>query len=53
MGEIVLISRAESAHEIDDQADHQNQANPAAADDGPPKVKPTAAEQQEKNKQND
>jgi len=35
---------AESAHEKDDQADQQNQAEPAAADDGTTKVKPAAAE---------
>ncbi len=38
--------RAESAHEIDDQAYRQNQAKPAAADDGTAKVKPAAAEQE-------
>jgi hypothetical protein len=36
--------RAESAHAIDDQADHQNQAKPTAANDGPAKVKPATAE---------
>ena len=50
MREIVLTSRPESTHEIDDKADHQNQANPAAADDWTTKVKPAAAEQQKKNK---
>jgi hypothetical protein len=42
--------RAESAHAIDDQADHQNQAKSAAANDGPAKVKPAAAEQKQQNK---
>jgi hypothetical protein len=40
---------AESAREIDDKADQQNQAKPAAADGRTPKVKPAAAEQDEKN----
>jgi hypothetical protein len=42
-------SRAESAHEIDDQAYQQNQAKPAAANDGTAKVKPAAAKQEKKN----
>jgi len=42
--------RAESAQEIRDKAYRQNQANPAAADDGTSKVKPTAAEQEKTNK---
>lgn len=50
VGNILLGSRAESAHEIDDKAYHQNQANPAAADDRTSKVKPAAAEQKKKNK---
>ena len=41
--------RAESAQEIDDKAYRQNQAKPAAADDGTAKVKPAAAEQEKKN----
>jgi len=41
--------RAESAHEINDQADRQNQAETAAADDGTTKVKSAAAEQEKKN----
>jgi hypothetical protein len=49
LGYILLAFRAESAHEIDDKAYHQNQANPAAADDRTSKVKPAAAEQQKKN----
>jgi hypothetical protein len=36
--------RAESAHEIDDQAYQQNQANPAAANGGTSEVKSAAAE---------
>jgi hypothetical protein len=39
------VSRAESAQEIDDNAYHQNQAKPAAADDRTAKVKPAATEQ--------
>jgi hypothetical protein len=35
---------AESAREKDDKANQQNQAKPAAADDGAAKVKPAAAE---------
>jgi hypothetical protein len=46
---ILRTFRAESAQEIDDKAYQQNQAKPAAADDGTAKVKPAAAEQQEKN----
>ena len=45
------VSRAESAHEIDDQAYQQNQAKPAAADDRTAKVKPAAAEQEKQNHQ--
>jgi DNA-binding transcriptional regulator of glucitol operon len=40
---------AESAHEIDDKAYQQNQADPAAANDGTTKVKPAAAEQEKQN----
>jgi hypothetical protein len=36
---------AESAREKDDKANQQNQAKPAAADDGTAEVKPAAAEQ--------
>jgi hypothetical protein len=46
---ILWASRAESAQEIDDKANHQNQSNPSAADDGTTKVKPAAAEQEKKN----
>jgi hypothetical protein len=46
---ILCTFRAESAQEIDDQAYRQNQAQPAAADDGTAKVKPTAAEQEKLN----
>lgn len=49
MGDILLVSRAESAHDIDDKADHQNQANTAAADDRTAKIKSAAAEQKQKN----
>jgi hypothetical protein len=42
-------SRAESAKEIDGQAYQQNQAKPAAANDGTAKVKPAAAKQEKKN----
>jgi hypothetical protein len=38
--------RAKSAQEIGNQAYRQDQANPAAADDGTAKVKPAAAEQE-------
>jgi hypothetical protein len=40
---------AESAREINDEADEQNQAKAAAADDGTPKVKSAAAEQEKQN----
>jgi hypothetical protein len=40
---------AESTCDIDDKAYQQNQAKPAAADDGTPKVKPAAAEQEKEN----
>jgi hypothetical protein len=39
------VSRAETAGEIDDKSNQQNQAKPAAADDRPAKVKPATAEQ--------
>jgi len=39
-------SRAESAQEINGKAYQQNQAKPAAADDGTAKVKTAAAEQE-------
>jgi len=41
--------RAKSAHAINDEADYQKQANPAATDDRPAKVKPAAAEHKKKN----
>ena len=44
-------SRAESAQKIDHQAYRQDQAKPAAADDGTAKVKPAAAEQEKQNHQ--
>ena len=40
---------AESAHEKNDQADQQQQPNPAPADDGTAKVKSAAAEQEKQN----
>jgi hypothetical protein len=43
-------SRAETAHDKDDQANQQNQAKPAAADDGTTKVKPATTKQEKKNK---
>ena len=43
--------RAESAQEIHDRAYRQNQAKPAAADDGTAKVKPAAAEHEKQNNQ--
>jgi hypothetical protein len=48
-GDIQLASRAKSAHEIDDKAYHQDQAEPAATDDRTSKVKPATTEQQKKN----
>jgi hypothetical protein len=50
MGDVRLGSRAESAHDIDDKAYHQNQANPTAADERTSKVEPAAAEQKKENK---
>jgi hypothetical protein len=49
VGDILSVSRAESAQGIDDKAYHQNQANTAAADGRTSKVKPAAAEQKKKN----
>ena len=49
-GDILLAFRAESAHEIDDEGDQQNQANTTAADERTAKVKPATAEQEKKNK---
>jgi hypothetical protein len=48
---ILCVFRAESAHGKDDKAYEQNQAKPAAANDGTAKVKPAAAEQEKKNNQ--
>ena len=45
--------RAESAHEIDNNADQQNQAQPAAADGRTTKVKPAATEQQKQHNNNE
>ena len=49
-GAVRSNSRTESTHEIDDQADHQQQSNPAAANHGAAKVKPAATEHKEQNK---
>jgi len=49
-GFIVLGSRIKSAHQKDDKADQQNQANPSSADEGPSNVKTAAAEQNKKDK---
>jgi hypothetical protein len=46
---ILSLFRAPSTHEIDDKAYHQNQAKPPSADHGPAKVKTAAAEQKQKN----
>ena len=43
---LLTFRTAKSAHEIDDEADWQNQAKPATADDGTTKVKSTTAQQQ-------
>jgi hypothetical protein len=45
----LCVFRAESTQEIHDEAYRQNQAKPAAADDGAAKVKPAAAEQEKQN----
>ena len=42
--QFLAFRAAKSAHEIDDEADQQNQAKAAAADDGTAEVKPTASE---------
>jgi hypothetical protein len=42
---------AESAEAIDDQAYQQNQAKPAATDDGTAKIKTAATEQEKQNNQ--
>ena len=41
-----LNSRPESAHEINDQANQQEQTKPAAADNGAAKIKAAATEQE-------
>jgi len=46
---VPLPFRPESAHEINDQGYHEQQANPATADDGTAKIKSAAAEQEQKN----
>jgi hypothetical protein len=43
---LLAFRAAKSAREIDDEADQQNQAQPAAADDRTTKVKSTAAKQE-------
>jgi hypothetical protein len=50
--ENALGSRPESAHAINDQGDHKEQANPAAADNGTSNIKSAATEQQQKYEQN-
>jgi hypothetical protein len=40
---------AKSAREINNEADEQNQAQPAAAENRTPKVKSAAAEQEQQN----
>jgi hypothetical protein len=50
--DVSAFRTAESARDKDDEANQQNQAKPAAADDGTAKIKPAAAEQEEKNYQN-
>jgi hypothetical protein len=49
IGNILSLFRAESAKAINDQAYNQNQANSAAAEDRPSKIKPAPAEQKNKN----
>jgi hypothetical protein len=41
--------RAPSAHQIDDKADQQNQAEPSSANGRPADVKAAAAKQEKKN----
>ena len=45
--------RPESAHEIDDQGNHEEQANSAATENGAAKIKSAATEQKEKHNQNE
>ena len=52
-GNIPLAFCAESAHEIDDKGDQQDQANAAAADERTSEIKPGAAEQEKKKNQNE
>ena len=44
-----VFRAAKSAHGVDDQADHQNQANPAAAKNRAAKVKSATTEQEQQN----
>lgn len=45
----LVFRAAKSAHEIDNQADHQNQTQAAAANGRSAKIKTATAEQQEQN----
>lgn len=47
---MLSVFRAESTHGIDDKTYHQNQANPATAENRAAKVKSAATEQQKQNK---
>jgi hypothetical protein len=49
--EILSVFCAKPAHEKNDKAYQQNQANPSAADDGAAKVKSATAEQEKENDQ--
>ncbi len=46
---LLVSSRAESAHQKNDQADQQNETKASSANDGTTKVKTTAAEQEKQN----
>src|SRR5687768_10353019 len=45
----LLISRAKSAHEIDDEADQQNEAKSSSTDGGTAEIKSAATEQEKTN----
>jgi hypothetical protein len=47
--QFLIFGAAQSAHEIDDEADQQNQAKSAAANDRTTEVKSTASEQKKQN----
>jgi hypothetical protein len=49
--DVSAFRAAESACEKDDKANQQDQAKPAAADDGAAKIEPAAAEQEKQNNQ--